>query len=101
MANFRKTIDFPGKNWLFRAISGQIILFLFKSHHFRTYFLYMIRYNNILRPVHDPTIPHATSLRPPHDPPAQNLGDRDPQPPRIDAYGTGFLTLHVTSSGCD
>src|SRR6218665_1524840 len=24
--------------------SEQIILFLFKSHHFRTYFLYMIRY---------------------------------------------------------
>ena len=40
---FPKNIDFPGKNWLFTAISGQIILFLFKSHHFRTYFLYMIR----------------------------------------------------------
>jgi len=34
--------DFPGKNWSFTAMSGQIILFLFKSHHFRTYFLYMI-----------------------------------------------------------
>src|SRR6218665_1427509 len=33
---------------------GQIILFLLKIHHFRTYFLYMIRYNNISRPVHDP-----------------------------------------------
>jgi len=31
------------QNWPFTATSGQIILFLFKSHHFRTYFLYMIR----------------------------------------------------------
>src|SRR6218665_1278117 len=49
----------PGKNWLFTAISGQSILFLFKSHHFRTYFLYMIKYNNILRPVHDPPCPKS------------------------------------------
>ena len=34
----------------------------------------MIKYNNILRPVHDP----------PATPHAQNLGGRDPQPPRID-----------------
>src|SRR6218665_1237426 len=46
--NFTKNFDFPTKNWLFTAISRQIILFLFKSHHFRTYFLYMIRYTNIL-----------------------------------------------------
>ena len=51
-ANFRKfwffqavkKIDFPSKKCPFTAISGQIILFLFKSNHFRTYFLYMIRY---------------------------------------------------------
>src|SRR6218665_1267590 len=48
--------DFLGKNWPFTATSGQIILFFFKSHHFRTYFLYMIRYNNISRPAHDPPI---------------------------------------------
>src|SRR6218665_2593276 len=51
-ANFRKfrffrpfhtkTLIFSGKNWSFTATSGQIILFLYKSHHFRTYFLYMI-----------------------------------------------------------
>src|SRR6218665_3825712 len=62
-ANFREistfsgnftNFDLLGKNWPFTATSGQIILFLFKSHHFLTYFLYMIRYNNISRPVHDP-----------------------------------------------
>jgi len=31
---FHKNFDFPGKNWSFTATSGQIILFLFKSHHF-------------------------------------------------------------------
>src|SRR6218665_2418592 len=41
LGNFKK-IDFPGKNWLFTAIFGQIILFLFKSHHFLTYFLYTL-----------------------------------------------------------
>ena len=37
LGNFTKISHFPGKNWSFTAISGQIILFLFKSHHFRTY----------------------------------------------------------------
>ena len=82
---FPKNIDFPGKNWLITAISGQIILFLFKSHHCRTFFLNMIRYINILRPVLDLTTP----LRPP----AQNLGGRDPQPPRIDAYAPCSLNF--------
>src|SRR6218665_196694 len=31
-----KKIDFPSKKSPFTATSGQIILFLFKSHHFRT-----------------------------------------------------------------
>jgi len=35
--NFTKSFDFPGKNWSFTATSGQIILFLFKSHHFWAY----------------------------------------------------------------
>ena len=73
---FPKNIDFPGKNWLFTAISGQIILFLFKSHHFRTYFLYMIRYNNILRPVHDPTTAPMTPL-------PKIWGSRPPKPPGL------------------
>jgi len=42
--NFTKNFDFPGKNVPFIATSGQIILFLFKSHHFRTYVLCVIRY---------------------------------------------------------
>ena len=67
-ANFRKFWSFSGnyknsifqaKNCPFSATSGQIILFLFKSSHFRTYFLYMIRYNNISRPVHDSNDPPA------------------------------------------
>ena len=41
---FKKSFHFPGKNGPFTATSGQIILFLLKNHHFRTYFLYMIRY---------------------------------------------------------
>src|SRR6218665_1960300 len=78
--------------------SGQIIIFLFKSNHFRTYFLYMTRYNNILRPVHDPpsTSP-ATSLRPPTTPPAQNLGGRDHQPPP-GLTPMGLLLRHHTSA---
>src|SRR6218665_32447 len=51
-----KKLDFQAKNCPFTATSGQIILFLFKSNHFRTYFLYMIRYN-ISRPVHDSNYP--------------------------------------------
>src|SRR6218665_3338633 len=71
------------KNCPFTATSVQIILFLFKSNHFRTYFLYMIRYNNISRPVHDSNDPPATL-------PATTLpkiwGSR-PSAPRIDAPG--------------
>src|SRR6218665_1117962 len=61
---------FQAKNCPFTATctSVQIILFLFKNNHFRTYFLYMIRYNNISRPVHDSNDPPATL------PAAQNLG---------------------------
>src|SRR6218665_1777500 len=54
------TGKFPisSKNWPFIATSGQIILFLFNSHHFLTY-LDMIRYNNnISQPVHDPYDPY-------------------------------------------
>ena len=61
----QNNFDFPCKNWPFTATSGQIILFLFKSHHFRTYFLYMIIFNNISRPL------------------AQNLGVVTPNPPGL------------------
>ena|SRR6218665_818792 len=47
-------------DWPFTATSGQITLFLFKSHHFRKYFLYMIRYSNISQPVHNPLRPSTT-----------------------------------------
>src|SRR6218665_3622041 len=85
---FLKNIDFSGKNWLFTAISGQIILFLFKSHHLRIYFLYMIRYNNILRPVHDPTTP-------PRPPCQKSGGSRPPNPPGLTPmpYKTSWLAL--------
>jgi len=74
---FTKKFDFPRNNWPFTSISGQIILFLFKSHHFRADFLYVIIYNNISRPVHDPpTTPWTKS------------GGRDPPSSRIDAPGS-------------
>src|SRR6218665_2028245 len=67
----KKKIDFPRKYCPFTATSGQIILFLIKSHHFRTYFLYLKRYN-ISRPVHDPPPPSH-----------QNLGVTTPKPPGL------------------
>ena len=80
-ANFRKKSIFSGnlKKLDFQAKighSGQIILFLFKIHHSRTYFLYLIRCDNISRPVHDPHNHRCGSLTTP----AQNLGGLDPQP---------------------
>src|SRR6218665_1519559 len=81
-ANFRnflffqaiKKIDFPSKKMsIYSYSSGHIIIFLFKSNHFRTYFLYTT-----------PTTHLRPSLRPPHDPPAQNMGSR-PSAARIDA----------------
>jgi len=76
---------FQAKNCPFRATatSGQIILFLFRSNHYRTYFLYMIRYNNISRPVHDSNDPPATL---PATPLPTICGSR-PSAPRIDAPG--------------
>ena len=77
---FKKKFDIPGKNFSFttRPTSGQINLFLFKSHHFRTYVLYMISYNNISRPVNEPP-------RTPCDPttPLSKIWGRDPQPPGL------------------
>src|SRR6218665_2308672 len=70
-----KRFDFQAKNCPFTATFGQIILFLFKNNHFRTYFLYMIRYNNISRPQRPPC--HPTRL------PCPKYGGRDPQPPGL------------------
>ena len=74
-----KKINFPGKNCSFTATFGQIILFLYKSHHFWTYFLYMIRYNNISRPVHDHPATRPTALCP------KSGEGRDTPTSRIDA----------------
>src|SRR6218665_2965602 len=74
---------FQAKSCPFTANSGQIILFIFKSNHFRTYFLYMIRYNNISRPFHDSIDPPATL---PATPLPKIWGSR-PSAPRIDALG--------------
>ena len=58
---FHKNIRFSRQKLAISSTPGQTVLFLFKSHHIRTYFLYIIRYNTISRFVHDPTTP----LRPP------------------------------------
>ena len=55
--------------------SRQIILFRLKSHHFRIYYLYMIRYNNASRP---PTVPCD-----PHDPLPKIWGVATSQPPGL------------------
>jgi len=77
---YSKMSVYPDKICHLKLNSGQIILFRKKSHHFRTYFLYMIRCNNVSRPVHDPQDP----LRPPATPrpPAENLGVATPLTPQ-------------------
>ena len=81
--NFTKNVDFPGKNLPFTATSWQIILFLFKSQHFQTYFLYMIRYRLII--FHDPSTTPHDPLRP-QRPTCLKSGGRDPTLlPRVDA----------------
>src|SRR6218665_2041515 len=75
----KKNSIFQAKNCPFIATSGQIILFLFKSNHFRTYFLYMIRYNNISRSVDDSNDPPATLPATP----LPKIWGRDPQPPKL------------------
>ena len=67
---FPKKFQFSRQKLAFTATFGQIILFLFKSHHFRTYFLYMIRYNSISRPPATP------------QPPCPKSGRSRPQPPQ-------------------
>ena len=50
---------------IYSYFSGQIVLFLFKSHHFLTYFLCKINYNNISQPFHDSPIPKFWESRSP------------------------------------
>src|SRR6218665_2030671 len=69
-----KILIFPGKNWSFTATSGQIILILFNSHHFRTYFLYVISYNNVTTRPRPPAASRSI---------AQNLGVATPKPPGL------------------
>src|SRR6218665_3029238 len=57
----------PDKICHLQLNSKQIILFRLKSHHFRTYFLYMIRCNNVSRPVLDPA-PCMTRPATPYNP---------------------------------
>src|SRR6218665_1136070 len=42
-------------NYHLQLHSGQLSLYIFTNHHFRTYFVYNISCNNISRPVHDPS----------------------------------------------
>src|SRR6218665_1821563 len=62
--------------------SGQIILFHLESHHFRTYFLYTVRYNNVSR--HSKTLP-----RPFCDSP------NNPQPPELTPMSTDADVISV------
>jgi len=51
---YSKISVYPDKMCHLQLNSRQIILFRLKSHHFWTYFLYMIRYNNASRPSTTP-----------------------------------------------
>src|SRR6218665_2442678 len=72
------------------ATFGQIILFLFKSHHFETYFLYIIRYNSISRPVHDHTTPCESPTTP-----QPKMWELRPPTPRINAPERKQKTLNM------
>src|SRR6218665_379252 len=50
-----KKLIFQAEIGHLQLLLGKLLyfLFLFKSHLFLTYFLYLIRYNNFSRPVHD------------------------------------------------
>src|SRR6218665_2242385 len=89
MANFRKISIFQAKIGYLQRFLGKLFYFSSKVTTFehRAYFLYMIRYNNILRPVHDPLPPPATPPRPP----CPKSGGHDPPTPRIDAYGITII----------
>src|SRR6218665_1914128 len=66
-----KKIDFASKKVHLQLPLGKLFYFSSKVKTFEHTSLYMIRYNNISRPVHDS---NDTPCDPPFDPPAQNLG---------------------------
>ena len=72
------------QNFRIQLNSGQIILFRLKSHHVRSYFLYMMRHNNISQPPATPTTPGPKSG-----------GVATPPTPRIDAYACMDPCKHV------
>src|SRR6218665_3046288 len=55
-----KKFDYPSKKLSIYSYLCANYSISLQSNHFRTYFLYMIRYNNISRPVHDSNDPPAT-----------------------------------------
>src|SRR6218665_1731201 len=80
---FTQTQNFP--------FTGKISLFLFKSHHFRTYLITLkdkiiTNKNNISRPVHDlPRLPcHPTT-------PSSKSGKSRPPTPRIEVKSMPYL----------
>ena len=70
LVNFLKLFDFPGKNLpIYSNFWASYILFLFKSHYFRTFFLCMIIF-------HDPPATPRPSL-------LKIWGSRPPKPPGL------------------
>src|SRR6218665_2934439 len=75
-----KKFDFPSKKLsIYSYLWANYSISLQKYNHFRTYFLYMIRYNNISRPVHGSNDPLRPSLRPA----CPKLGGATPLPPEL------------------
>ena len=83
--NFTKISNLQAKIDHLQLLLGKLFYFS-SSHYFRTYFLYMIRYNNISRSVHDL---HDPSCDPPTTPQPKIWGVATPNP-RIYAPG-----LHI------
>jgi len=80
---YSKMSFYPDKICHIQQNSRQMIRFCLKSHHFRTYFLYMIKYNNVSRPVHG----HPATIQPLH-----------PQPSRIDTYDRDTFNILLLTS---
>src|SRR6218665_2070265 len=83
---YSKMSVYPDKICHLQLNSRQIMLYIYclKSYHSRTYFQYMIRYNNVSLPVNDP---HDPPCAPPPTrlPSPKSWGFVTPQTPRIDA----------------